>query len=169
MTLRLQTQSGPPGDEGRYGDCGGEVAGKLVIAGGNSAPILQAAEHAFDQIALFVGNRIKRMEAFAGWVVGNDGLGAPGDQELAQAVAVVGGVASATPCRRERREQGQDHAHVAELARRYFDRDRPPLTVNDGVDLRRPSAARATDGLRRGPPFPPAAERCALAVVLSID
>ena len=39
--------------------------------------------------------------------------------------------------------------------------------VDDGVDLRGASAARAADRLKLGPPFAPDAERCALAVVLS--
>ena len=57
---------------------------------------------------------------------------------------------------------------IAELARGYFEGDEPAETVDDGVDLGRPPAARATDRLRQGPPFPPPAERWALAVVLSM-
>ena len=101
-------------------------------------------------------------------LLGMTGLCAALDQEAAQAVAIVGGVASADPGRGQRRQQRKGRADVAELPRRYFDRDRPPVAIDDGVDLGRPPAARAADGLRRGPPFPPAAERCALAVVLSM-
>jgi hypothetical protein len=42
------------------------------------------------------------------------------------------------------------------------------LRIDHGVDFRRPPAARAANRLRFGPAFPPAAERCALAVVLSM-
>jgi len=45
---------------------------------------------------------------------------------------------------------------------------RAAVGVGQGVDFRRPPAARAADGLAEGPPFPPAAERCALMCVLSI-
>jgi len=47
-------------------------------------------------------------------------------------------------------------------------RDDPPQIVCYGVDFRPTPAARAPDGLGQSPPFPPAAARCALAVVLSI-
>jgi hypothetical protein len=40
--------------------------------------------------------------------------------------------------------------------------------VDDQVDLGRQAAARAADGLRLGPPLPPAACRCARAMVLSM-
>jgi hypothetical protein len=54
------------------------------------------------------------------------------------------------------------------MAGRHFDGDRASALVNNGVDFRRAAAARTTDRLRLGPPFPAAAERCALAVVLSM-
>jgi hypothetical protein len=37
-----------------------------------------------------------------------------------------------------------------------------PELIGQGVDRRRATAARAADGFVEGPPFPPAAERCAL-------
>jgi hypothetical protein len=43
------------------------------------------------------------------------------------------------------------------------------LAVRDGVDLGRPATARTADGLFCWPPFPPAADRCTLIEVLSID
>jgi hypothetical protein len=43
---------------------------------------------------------------------------------------------------------------------------RPIALVDRGMDFRRASAARAADGLLVGPPFPPAAERCALIMTV---
>lgn len=43
-----------------------------------------------------------------------------------------------------------------------------PSSSGQGMDFGRPAAARAVDGLLIVPPFPPAAERCALMWVLSI-
>jgi hypothetical protein len=40
--------------------------------------------------------------------------------------------------------------------------------IGDGMDLGRPPAAAASDRLLLRPPFPPAAQRCALEVVLSM-
>jgi len=55
------------------------------------------------------------------------------------------------------------------MAGRHFDGDGAYARIGDGgVDFRRAAAARATNRLRLGPPFPPTAERCALAVVLSM-
>jgi len=45
---------------------------------------------------------------------------------------------------------------------------RPPPGAAQGMELGRPPAARAADGLFERPPFPPAAERCTLIVELSI-
>ena len=41
--------------------------------------------------------------------------------------------------------------------------------VGEGVDRRRASAARAPYAFLEGPPFPPAAERCALTCELSME
>jgi hypothetical protein len=45
---------------------------------------------------------------------------------------------------------------------------RPSLGIGQGVDLGRAATARAADGFAVRPPFPPAAERWALMVELSI-
>jgi hypothetical protein len=54
------------------------------------------------------------------------------------------------------------------MARRHLDGDRASARVDNGVDFRGAAAARTANRLRFGPPFPPAAERWALAVVLSM-
>jgi hypothetical protein len=65
-------------------------------------------------------------------------------------------------------EQTADDGCVAALAGGYFERDGTTATIDNSMDFCRSPAARAADRLELGPPFPPAAERCALAVVLSI-
>jgi hypothetical protein len=54
------------------------------------------------------------------------------------------------------------------MARRHFDGDGASARIDDGVDFRGAAAARTANRLRFRPPFPPAAERWALAVVLSM-
>jgi hypothetical protein len=44
----------------------------------------------------------------------------------------------------------------------------PPLSIADGVDLGRAPATRPANCLSRSPPFPPAADRCALTCEESI-
>jgi hypothetical protein len=83
-------------------------------------------------------------------------------------MAVVGGVGGqATACRNCADQRCRD-SNVAEMARRHFDGDGASARVGDGVDFRGAAAPRAANRLRLRPPFPPAAERWALAVVLSM-
>ena len=104
----------------------------------------------------------------AGWVVGNDRLGATVGQKQPEPIAVIGGVRSAQTARRQGFERTTGNWRVAALAGGYFERDGTTATIDNSMDFCRSPAARAADRLEIGPPFPPAAERCALAVVLSI-
>ena len=45
----------PLGDGDDEGDGGEEVSGGLVVTGGDGAPVLEATEGLFDQVALPVG------------------------------------------------------------------------------------------------------------------
>jgi hypothetical protein len=73
LSSRLQTQSGPPDDDGCEHD-GGEVGCELVIAGCDASPIFEAAEHAFDEIALAIGNLVERMIFFRVGLFGMIGI-----------------------------------------------------------------------------------------------
>jgi hypothetical protein len=108
------------------------------------------------------------MMSLAGRIVRDDRNRAALKKKATQTIAVVGGVGSqATACRNSD-DQGCRDANVAEMARRHFDGDGASTRVDDGVDLRAAAAARTANRLRLRPPFPPAAERWALAVVLSM-
>jgi hypothetical protein len=69
-----QTQSGPPEDCGGEGDSGGEGGRKLVAAGCDASPILQAAEHALDEVALAVGDLVERVTVLPGRLFGMTGI-----------------------------------------------------------------------------------------------
>jgi hypothetical protein len=90
------------------------------------------------------------------------------DEQAPQSVAVVSRVAGQAATRWDSADQGQCDANVAELAGRYFKRDGASARIDNRMDFRGAAATRATDRLRLSPPFPPAAERCAFAVVLSM-
>ena len=64
-------------------------------------------------------------------------------------------------------EQRSEALHIVRLARRQTERDRSSNLVRQGMNLGRPSAARAPDRMGILPPFAPLAERCALMEVLS--
>ena len=141
---------------------------KLVVAGCDTTPVLEAAEHALDEVALAIGQVVEGVEGLAGWIVRDDGDSPAPDEEAAQCIAIVSSIARQTGSRRNGADQGGSRPNVAAMASRHVDGDWTSESVNDGVDFRGAAPARATDRLRLRPPFPPAAERCAFAVVLSI-
>jgi hypothetical protein len=108
------------------------------------------------------------MQTLAGGVVGNERPGATLDEKLARRVAIIGGIGGAQAARRQRLQKAARQRGGARAAPVLF------ATRWDGRDHRQEHgfccspAARAADRLELGPPFPPAAERWALAVVLSI-
>ncbi len=165
---RYKTQSDPPDDDGRQRNGCGEVGGQLVIAGSDAAEVLESTEHALDEIALPVGDRIEGVEAFPRRIVRDYRQSAALDQKLTQAIAVVGGIGGTQPSRRQRRQESRRRSDVSELPCRYFESDGASAAIDDGTDFGGASAPRPTNRLRRRPPFPPPAERRTLAVVLSI-
>lgn len=108
------------------------------------------------------------MKVLSGRIVGDDRAGAALDQKQPERVAVIGGVAGAQAAWRQWFKQTAGDRSIAALAGAYLDCDGTAATIDNSMDLCRSPAARAADRLDVGPPFPPAAERCALAVVLSI-
>jgi hypothetical protein len=150
---------GAPDDKGGDHDGGGRGGCELVVAGGDASPILEAAEHAFDKIALAIGNLIEGMMSFAGRIVRDDRNRAAFEKKATQTIAVVGGVGGQASAWRNSGDQGCRDPNVAEMARRHFDGDGASARIDDGVDLRGAAAARTANRLRFRPPFPPAAER----------
>ena len=108
------------------------------------------------------------MGALAGVTVRDDGHGPALDQQRSKAVAVVAAVSQASLGWRKGCEQTWRGPMVADLSGGDGERDQAAQPIGYPMDFGARSAARASDGLRLCPPFPPAAERCALAVELSI-
>jgi hypothetical protein len=86
-----------------------------------------------------------------------------------QTVGVVGLIGDQSFDRSSRRQQLLGHHDVIDVAWRNQQNPGPAGGVGEGVDRRRPPAARASYTFLEGPPFPPAAERCALTCELSIE
>ncbi len=150
-------------------EAGEEVAGELVVAGGDTAEVLQAAEGALDDVAGLVGERVEGMPVHPGDLVGNDGGGAARSQEASQVVDVVGLVADQAAARRRRGNERGRALDVGDLAAGQEDGVRPPLAVDERVDLGRAPTSRAPDGLGVLPPGPPEAQRCAFTAEESIS
>jgi hypothetical protein len=141
---------------------------QLVVACCNASPVFETAEHPFDEVALPVGSLVERVRTFPRRVVWDDGSGSALGKERSQAIGIVCGVGHAKTRWGQGGQQRQSAANITQLTGRYFESDGASFSVDDGVDFCRAAPARTPDRLLRRPPFPPAAERCALAMVESI-
>jgi hypothetical protein len=98
----------------------------------------------------------------------DDGLGAALGNQLADGVAVVAAVGDEPAERPEGGQQRRCGRRIGSITGGQQDQSRPAGLVGGGVQLAGPAASRGAEGLLERPPFPPAAERCALMCVLSI-
>ena len=89
--------------------------------------------------------------------------------QVADAVAVISPVGMDDAARWQLVQQMLGRLAVGGLPRRQVEGERSALAVGDGMDLGVAPAPANTDRLGARPPFPPAAERCALTCVLSIS
>src|SRR5579872_717784 len=144
------------------------VSCELVVSGGDTSPVLEAAPEALDAITFLVGGRIVGDGPIAGCRRGDDGLDPAIGQEAAQVVCVVGLVGEQLSDRSGALDQLRSDGDVVDVSRGQDEDARPAFPVRERVELARPAAARGPERLLKGPPFPPAAERCALMWVLSM-
>ena len=98
----------------------------------------------------------------ARWVGWDDRLDAALDQPVAQLSGVVGPIGEQTLGRRGAAQQLGGADQVVGVAGGDDQRPGAALVVGQGVDLGGATAAGSADGIGEGPPFAPAAERCAL-------
>ena len=137
------------------------------MAGGDAAEVLEAAEGALDEVAALVGGAIKGMQMLAARPVGDHGRGAASDQQAAERIAVVGAIGGECGGGGQQADQVRRDRCVAALARRNGEGDEPTQPVDQRVQLGRRATPRTAYGVGVRPPFPPVAQRCALAQVLS--
>ena len=94
--------------------------------------------------------------------VGNDGLGSPLIQFVAQFVAVVGLIAEHAFGWLNSVDEPLSNGAVVRLTASQQDGDEAAFSICECMYLRVSPAARAANSLFLLPPFPPDAERCAL-------
>ena len=167
-TSRVQTQSSPPDDDCGDSDGGGEVPGELVVAGGDPAPVLQAAEAAFDQVPATIGSLVVGDRGLARARGGDDGFRSGCGETVAQVPRVVALVGDQADRRRFLVQQGGCGRDVGVVRGGEGEGDRSAASICQRVDFRAGTTARAPDGLNFRPPFPPWAERCARTAVESM-
>ena len=129
---------------------------------------LDAAEGTLDEVAALIRVAIERVAVGAAWSVADDGLGAAREEQAAERIAVIGAVGGERGGGGQQRDQLRRDRRVTTLAGRDGEGDQPAQPVDQGVQFGRGSTTRAAYRVGVSPPFPPAAERCALAQVLSM-
>ena len=87
---------------------------------------------------------------------------------IAEAAGVIGAVGDEAQWAGHHSQQRTGTVEVMNIASGEFEGAGPTALVGQRVDFRRAAAARAPDRRAEGPPFAPAAERCALMCVESI-
>jgi hypothetical protein len=125
-------------------------------------------EGSFDDVPALVSRLIKRVEMLSRRILFDHRRGAASGEKRAEGVAVVGRVAQQGLRWRQRFDQFGRRFDVVAIAAGQFERDDAAVSIDDSVDFRGSPAPASANGLFLGPPFPPAAQRWALAVVLSM-
>jgi hypothetical protein len=144
------------------------VSGEFVVAGCYASPVFEPAPEALDEVAAFVSCSIVWDLPDACGAGRDDGLGTTGVKHGADGVAVVAPVGDQPLEGAERINQRGGGCHVGGVAWREQYQPWAALFIGCRVELAGAAAPREADGLEEGPPFAPAAERCALMWVASI-
>lgn len=145
-----------PQDGGGDGDDGEEVAGGLLVAGGDTAELLEFGEATLDQVAFLVELSMERMLLRPRWVVGDDRDSTCLGDGLTEVVGVVGGIG-------QRgggsilAEQSRSLRHIAALAGGEDNPGWATQAADGQVDLGAQAAAGSANGLMLRPLFAPAA------------
>jgi hypothetical protein len=152
------------------GDDGAVILGGLLAAECDTLEAFELADGLLDPGSATVeGFREEGGPDLGAGLEGNDRADAAragfGSVRLAVETLVADG--GARPDLRAEVEQDPEVAAVARLARRQVEGDGQPAEVGLEMDLGREAAARPAEGLAVLPPFAPAAETCARAMVES--
>lgn len=142
-------------------DDGEVVASRLVIAGGDRATSLDSVEEDLDEISGAVQSSIEPSAmVLARGITGDDDLHSSTPDLTNERVAIVAAIGHdrSTP---SMGQQLGSHGHLVPVARREGDVQRPPLRVDDRMDLGGKSSTTSTQSITFDPPFSPAASWCA--------
>ena len=156
-----------PGDAGCEDDGGTVGEGELVVAGGQSSPLLREGEGALEDVASLVGDRVEpgRPPSPGTFALAGSGLvpllrdhardPAPGEVSAVDPRGVgavgedlVGASAGPASARARNPDLGQhldQHRAVIALSARDDRRQRTPVPIDHCMDLRRQPASRPTD------------------------
>jgi len=144
-----------------------EVCSELVVASGDAPEVLETTKHALDGIAVAVEEGAEAAFPSAIFLKRDVRYGTAAFDQAANGVCVIGFVGEHKSTFGHGPEQRQSLRCVGGIAAGEQKGERTAAAVAQRMDFGVPSAPAHADGLRPGPPFPPAAERCAFTCVLS--
>lgn len=131
-----------------------EVACRLLVTSGDGTKPLEGVEEALDEIPLAIQRANKAVLLFPLGLGVDDGFHLFRADRLDELVRVVARVAnqglSASVLK-----QLASRDHFVPLPLRERDVDRARFGVDDGMELGRKTASRASQSIASGPPFPP--------------
>ena len=136
-----------------------EIAGELVVSGGDAAKVLEPAEAALDYISASVSTLVEAMDHDAVGFVGDDRLGAAANDFGAKVVAVISFVGKERAHGRRECQNVRRGSYIGILTGSQMQNDRPAERIAQRMDFCRAASARAADCLVVLPPFPPEAHR----------
>ena len=136
-----------------------EIAGELVVSGGDAAEVLEPTKAALDDVSAFIGTLVEAMDDDAVGFVGDDGLGAATYDFAAKVIAVIPFVGEERAHGRRERQNIWRRRDIGILAWCQMQDDRPADRIAQRMDFCRAAASRAADCLIVLPPFPPEAHR----------
>ena len=155
-------KSSKPDSDGGEEDKAEEVDGGLLVAGGDSSVAFDLAEEVLDEMTLLVEVGVDRALACAVRLRGDDRGHLFVLDGLDDAVGVVAFVGDEVLPLGLLDELGR-FGDVVDVPWGDVDVERITEPVHESVDFGSETAARASNSLALGPPFPPAASWCALA------
>ena len=136
-----------------------EIAGELVVSGGDAAEVFEPAKAALDDVSAFVGTFVEAMDDDAVGFVGDDGLGAATYDFAAKVVAVIPLIGEERAHGRCERQDIWRRCDIGILPWGQMQDDRPAERIAQRMDFCGAAASRAADCLIVLPPFPPEAHR----------
>jgi len=159
----LAPDSQPERYDGGDVDCGEVGCGEAVVSGCDTPEVLQPAEHPLDGVATAVECGAEAVLPAPVCLRRDVRHRAARFDRASEAIRIEGAISDHQGALGNSLDQRLAAAEVGCVATGEMERDRLAGLVCRGVDLGGPAAARAPDGLRVLPPFPPEALRCAFA------
>lgn len=135
----------------------------------DASEVLEAAEEALDDVAVAIGHGIVAVGMLAVRLWGDDDLAATLGEPVTQGAGIVGAVGDELLGRSGDGQQVSCSVQIADVAGSEDKGERAAELIGQRVNLGGTSTARTPDRMSAGPPFAPAAERCAFTCMLSSE